>query len=279
MMRGMDSSPDRYIDVNGVKLAVDDRGTGGVPLVLVHGFTGGRVDWADVMDDLAIDRRVVAWDHRGHAESTNTGDIETYTFGQLVADMEVAIDALELDRFHLLGHSMGGIVSMQYVLAHPDRVHSLILMDTLARHDYIPPEIMDLMLENGRQHGTDGLADLMVEFERAQPRVEPARQELMLERARYKLSNMDLQAYVGLGSNLATFDSLVDRLRDEVRCPTTVLVGENDGGLRPAATEIVDAIDGAVEIVIPGAAHSPQEENRSAWLDAVRSHLDRVSDP
>jgi pimeloyl-ACP methyl ester carboxylesterase len=171
---------------------------------------------------------------------------------------------------------MGGIVSMRYVLAHPDRVRSLILMDTLARHDYIPPEIMDLMLENGRQHGMDGLAELMVEFERAQPRVEPARQELMLERARYKLSHMDLEAYLGLGSNLASFESLVERLRAELRCATTVLVGENDAGLRPAATEIVEAIDGAVEIVIPNAAHSPQEENREAWLDAVRSHLVRV---
>jgi pimeloyl-ACP methyl ester carboxylesterase len=274
----MDSSPDRYIDANGVKLAVDDRGAGGVPLVLVHGFTGSRIDWADVIDDLAVDRRVVAWDHRGHADSTNTGEADSYTFDQLVADMEVAIDALELDHFHLLGHSMGGIVSMRYVLAHPDRVHSLILMDTLARHEYIPPEVMDLMLDSARQHGMDGLAELMVEFERAQPRVEPARQAVMLERARYKLSNMDIEAYLGLGNSLATFDSLVDGLRNGVHCPTTVLVGENDAGLRPASTEIVEAIDGAVEIVIPNAAHSPQEENRSAWLDAVRSHLERVGD-
>lgn len=271
----MDSSPDRYIDVNGVKLAVDDRGHGGVPLVLVHGFTGGRVDWTDVIDELAIDRRVVAWDHRGHAESTNTGDIDTYTFDQLVADMEASIDALGLDRFDLLGHSMGGVVSMRYVLANADRVRSLILMDTLASNGYIPPEVMDLMLDNGRQHGMDGLADMMVAYERAQPRVEPARQDVMLERARYKLSNMDLEAYLGLGNELATFDSLVEQLGD-VRCPTTVLVGENDAGLRPASTEITQAIPGAAELVIPNAAHSPQEENRSAWLDAVSAHLERA---
>jgi pimeloyl-ACP methyl ester carboxylesterase len=270
MMRAMDSSPDRYIDANGVKLAVDDRGDGGVPLVLVHGFTGSRIDWADVIDDLA--------DHRGHADSTNTGEPDTYTFDQLVADMEVAIDALDLGRFHLLGHSMGGIVSMRYVLARSDRVHSLILMDTLARHEYIPPQVMELMLDSGRQQGMDGLAELMVEFERAQPRVDAARQDLMLERAHYKLSNMDLEAYLCLGNQLATFDSLVDRLRAEVRCPTTVLVGEDDAGLRPASTEIAEAIDGAVEIVIPNATHSPQEENRPAWLDAVRSHLQRVDD-
>jgi len=42
--------------------------------VLVHGFTGARIDWTDVIDDLARDRRVVAWTHRGHGDSTNTAD-------------------------------------------------------------------------------------------------------------------------------------------------------------------------------------------------------------
>ena len=52
--------PDRTLDIGAVTLAVDDRGGGdATPLVLVHGFTGGRIDWADVIDDLAADRRVV----------------------------------------------------------------------------------------------------------------------------------------------------------------------------------------------------------------------------
>ena len=102
--------PDRTIDTGSVTLAVDDRGSGdATPLVLIHGFTGGRIDWADVIDDLATDRRVVAWDHRGHSDSTNTGDPATYTFDQLVEDAVAALGALELDRFHLLGHSMGGV--------------------------------------------------------------------------------------------------------------------------------------------------------------------------
>jgi len=132
--------PDRTIDIGPVALAVDDRGSGSAtPLVLMHGFTGGRIDFEDVIDDLATDRRVVAWDHRGHSDSTNTGGASTYTFDQLVDDAVAAVDALELDRFHLLGHSMGGIVAQQFVLAHPDRVESLILMDTLAESATLLP--------------------------------------------------------------------------------------------------------------------------------------------
>ena len=60
--------PDRRVEVGGVSLACDVRGQGGTPLVLVHGFTGGRIDFADVIDELADARQVVAHDNRGHAD-------------------------------------------------------------------------------------------------------------------------------------------------------------------------------------------------------------------
>jgi pimeloyl-ACP methyl ester carboxylesterase len=275
MIRPMEIRPDRYVHAGDVKLAVDDRGSGGVPMLLVHGFTGSRVDFADVIDDLATDRRVVAWDHRGHAGSTNTGDIESYTFGHLVRDMEFLVDDLGLAAFHLLGHSMGGIVAMQYALAHPERVRSLILMDTLGKPQFVPLDFMELMIANARANGMEGVADQMLEYEVAQPRVPPQNRDAVLLRVAYKLTNMDIEAYEGFGRALTAFDSLLGPLA-AVRCPTTVIVGADDRGLRPAATELVQAIDGAVEVVIAEAVHSPQEENPSAWLSAMRAHLSRA---
>lgn len=272
--------PDRYLLVDGVRLALDDRGGGeSVPLALVHGFTGSRIDFADVIDDLAGDRRVVAWDHRGHADSTNTGDAATYTFDRLVADMEAVVDELGLGRFHLLGHSMGGIVSMRYALAHPDRVCSLILMDTLASPDVIPPDIMRFMIENLRSEGIEGLAAQAVALEAAQERVPAERRDAVLARVEHKMANVDPEAFAALGEALIGFDPLLDRLGREVRCPTTVLVGEGDVGLRAAATALATTIGGAVEVVIPDALHSPQEENPAAWLAAVREHLARAEHP
>src|SRR5690349_1300960 len=154
--------PDRMLDVGGVTLAVDDRGDGdATPLVLVHGFTGGRIDFADVIDDLAADRRVVAWDHRGHSDSTNTGDQATYTFDQLVDDALAALDALGLERFHLLGHSMGGVIAQRLVLERPERVETLILMDTLAEPLALPRAWVDGAVTNGREKGMVAVADFM----------------------------------------------------------------------------------------------------------------------
>ncbi len=67
-------------------------------------------------------RRVLTLEHRGHGHSTNTGDAPTYTFDQLVLDLTAVVDALDLDRFDLLGHSMGGTAATRYALAHPERL-------------------------------------------------------------------------------------------------------------------------------------------------------------
>ena len=119
--------------VNGVSLAYEDHGTGDRPLVLVHGFTGSRDDFREHMPALAGIGRTIAYDHRGHGDSTNTGNASTYTFEQLADDLRAFLDALGITRCDLLGHSMGGMVVLRFALRHPERVASLLLMDTSAR--------------------------------------------------------------------------------------------------------------------------------------------------
>jgi pimeloyl-ACP methyl ester carboxylesterase len=271
-------APDRVVAVNGVELAVDDRGEqaeDAVPLVLVHGFTGGRVDFADVIDALAEDRRVVTWDHRGHADSTNTGDPATYTFDQLAADMAGVLAELGINAFHLLGHSMGGVVAQRYVLAHPEQVRSLVLMDTAgAAMRGIPPELIEATVAKGRAEGMAAVAETMRQMLAAAPMPEGSRDRI-LERLVHKLSKMDVEAFDALGRALGEYPSMLERLGAEVTVPVTVIVGADDVGLRPAADALHEAIPGSSLVVIPYAAHSPQDENPAAWLAALRTHLAR----
>ncbi len=269
--------PDRLLDLGEVTLAVDDRGGGdATPLVLVHGFTGGRIDFVDVIDDLAADRRVVAWDHRGHSDSTNTHDRAGYTFDSLVADAVGALDALDLDRVHLLGHSMGGVVAQRLVLEHPERIESLVLMDTLAEPagDGIPQVWIDMVLATGRDQGMGAVAEMMARLAEGTSVALPEDQPRIADRNRHKTTNMDVEAFSGLADQLRTFEPLLPHL-GEITCPTTVLVGELDTALRGQADAIAAAVPGAELVVIEGAAHCPQEERRNAWIDAVRAHLGR----
>lgn len=275
--------PDATIDISTlggpVTLAVDDRGGGdALPLVLIHGFTGGRIDFADVIDTLAADRRVVAWDHRGHSDSTNTGDGTTYRFDVLAADAVAAIDALGIDRFHLLGHSMGGIVAQLVTLEHAERVASLILMDTLAEPsgEGIPQAWIDRTVTLGRTEGMAAVAEMMASFSAGTSVAAPEDQPRIAERNRHKLTHMDVEAFAALGEQLRSFDALLGRL-SEITCPTTVMVGELDKPLLEQADRIAAAVPGATHVVIDGAAHCPQEERPQAWLDAVHAHLSRAA--
>jgi pimeloyl-ACP methyl ester carboxylesterase len=92
---------------------------------------------------------------------------------------------------------------------------------------------------------------------------------------RAKLEQMDPAAFAALGDELAGSDTIIHRLVGFDRV-TTVIVGEKDSLLRAAADELAMTISGSVLVVIPEAGHSPQIENRSAWLAAVRAHLIRA---
>jgi pimeloyl-ACP methyl ester carboxylesterase len=90
-----------------------------------------------------------------------------------------------------------------------------------------------------------------------------------------KLAAMDPRALVDLAAAISQQASLVARL-GEIRCPTTVLVGESDLRFLPLADELAAGIPGAVLVRIPGGGHSPQRSARAAWLTAVRAHVERA---
>ncbi len=252
-------------------LAHSGRGTG-FPLVLTHGFTGSSLDWADVVEPLARERQVITFDHRGHGESPNTGDAASYTFDQLVADMAALVDSLALTRFDLLGHSMGGVVALRYALAHQGRLRSLILMDTAAGAQPGNADFMRAGIEIARTQGLDPIYTAIEGFLGTGDRA-----EVLRARLKTKLAQMDPAAFVSLGEELLVYPSVLDDLAT-LDLPTTVIVGEHDSGLRDAADALAATIPEATLVVIPDAAHSPQDENRSAWLAAIEHHLARVDD-
>ena len=245
--------------------------------MLLHGFTGAALDFVDVIPALAASRRVVAYDQRGHGDSTNTGDASTYTFDQLTADLAGFADArVSAAPFDLLGHSMGGIISLRYVLAHPERVRSLVLMDTGAAPAGKLGDVFGPLAQLGREQGMAAVFATVKRFWVQQAEAAGlAAPDVMMQRVESKFTRMDPEAFGALADALGEYPSMVERL-DEIRCPTTVLVGENDSGLRASADVLAARIPGAELIVIPDAGHSPQEDQPQLWIDAVQHHLARV---
>jgi pimeloyl-ACP methyl ester carboxylesterase len=120
-------------------LAVLDGGDEGLPVVFVHGLAGAAAHWREQLLHLWPRRRALAIDLRGHGGSSPAPD-GGYRIADLAADVAAVVDALELDRFALVGHSLGALVTCRYAADHPERVAGLLLADPNGDQSRLPRE-------------------------------------------------------------------------------------------------------------------------------------------
>ncbi len=268
----------KTLEHGGLTTSYYDEGEGDV-FVLVHGFTGGKVDFLEEVTLLAERFRVIAPDNRGHGESTNTGDADGYRIDQLVADLESFSSALALDHFHLLGHSLGGMVAMRYALAFPEKLASLVLMDTSSK-PLERPAYWSTMLSIFETKGPDALAEMTKAGTTSSPEAMNGVRELgedeYFSRASEKLRQMDLEAFRGLGDELFSQQDVTDELA-AIGVPTTVMVGAADVPFLKASKAMAEQIPNAALEIIEDAAHCPQWENAKAWRGVIARHFERAA--
>jgi pimeloyl-ACP methyl ester carboxylesterase len=128
-------------------LGVDDGGRGGLPVVLVHSLAGSSAHWSGTLERLRPTRRAVALDLRGHgrSEPPKNGD---YSIAGMAGDIEAVVDTLDIRKFILVGHSMGGGVALTYAGDHPDRIAGLLLLDPIGDGTQIAADEAKTFLES-----------------------------------------------------------------------------------------------------------------------------------
>jgi len=175
------------VDLGGVRLAIAEAGTGGRPLMLVHGFTGAKEDFSDFLEPLAERGwHAVAPDLRGHGASDHPGEEESYSLAIIAADLLALADALGWGRFVLLGHSMGGMVAQQLLLARPERVTGLVLMDTThGPIDWVEADTRELAAAIVREQGIPALMEALKLLRDEDPLMTPAFLRLLHDKPGY----------------------------------------------------------------------------------------------
>jgi len=268
----------RVVVDDGVGLEVVEQGSGPT-LLLVHGFGGAKEDFADQVAALAARYHVVTFDHRGHGESDGPSDASAYSLDRLAADTVAVADAVGAEQFRLLGHSMGGMIARRLVLAHPQRVEALVLMDTSPGPvPGIDGELLEMGAVIALNEGMPELKRIMDEF---QPLGTPAYEKLMAERPGYREFNdrkwetLSPMMWATMGREIRDQPDQLAALA-AVACPTLVIVGVQDEPFVDVSRAMADTIAGAELVVIPDAGHSPQFENPDAWLTALERFLARV---
>ncbi|MDB5698528.1 MAG: alpha/beta hydrolase [Alphaproteobacteria bacterium] len=112
----------------GVTLKVAIGGVG-EPILFLHGFPESHRSWRHVLHNLSADHQVIAPDQRGFSGSDKPPEVAAYRTKEIVADVIALADALDIERFTLVGHDWGGAIAWAAALKHPGRVERLVIVN------------------------------------------------------------------------------------------------------------------------------------------------------
>jgi 3-oxoadipate enol-lactonase len=244
------------------------KGSGGVPLLFLHGVGSDRSAWSGQLVRFGGERMTIAIDMPGYGDSEPGR--ETGSGREEFARAALAVlDALEVEKAHVCGLSLGGVVALEMVGQAPERVASLVLADTFARH----PEgfaILDRSLAGVAALGMAGLAGSRADALLAHP-ADPDVRRAVVD----TMSRIDSAAY----ARAAEAVWLADQRRQaaSVSCPTLVLYGSEDRITPPALSEeLKSLIPHAGLIEIAGAGHLPNLEQPAIFNRVLAAFLAEV---
>lgn len=251
-----------YIDRNGVRIYYEDEGRGPA-LLLTHGYSATLRMWEPQVVALASRFRVLRWDMRGHGASESPQDPHAYSHAATVADMAAVLDDAGVDRAVIGGLSLGGYMSLEFHLAHPDRVRALVLCDTGPGYKK----------DDAREAWNRYAEGFALKYEERGLEALGASAEVRVARHR-SAAGLALAAR-GI---LTQQDARVIESLPAIRVPTLLVVGGEDKPFLTGMRYMAEKIPGAVHVVIEGAGHAPNLETPAAFNDVLARFLDGISD-
>jgi pimeloyl-ACP methyl ester carboxylesterase len=290
-----------FAEVNGLRLAYESYGTGDGDAILLLGGTGTQlIDWPRELIDELVDRgfRVIAFDSRDVGLSTKLDSLGLpdweaviralqqgrppplpYSLDDMADDAVGLLDALGIQRAHLVGVSQGGIIAQRAAIRYPDRVRALTLFMSGSGNPQHPvpaqPERLAEVDEPPADTSFDALVDYQMSVARAFAGRDYPPDEAELRR---KVEQAVQRGYHQEGLFRHQAAALAASYQDRrealgrVGAPTVVVQGDDDP-LVPVASvrEVAESIPGAEFVLVPGMGHDLPEELAEMFAGLIAS--------
>tara|TARA_Y100000588_G_scaffold13600_2_gene14668 strand:- start:7393 stop:8196 length:804 start_codon:yes stop_codon:yes gene_type:complete len=228
-------------------------------LLFIHGYTGDISDWQNQIEYFKNKYTVLALDLRGHGLTDSPKDRSKYTRVIMGDDVISLIEFLGLNKFHIVGHSMGGSIAQYIALKIPSKIRTLTLISSsfMIRQEK-DPELSD-WLQSRRQLAQEfGMTSVaqqapLIPDDSMMP-------EHRIKYERYRLSRMSVDAFIGTSEGFKIQDRVDERVGD-IKIPTMIICGELDSEtMLKNSLNLSELITGSELDIIPSAQHSPQWE-------------------
>jgi 3-oxoadipate enol-lactonase len=259
--------------VNGsVRIAWERHGVG-EPLLLIHGLGYARWGWEPVLPGLAERYDVILFDNRGIGHSDAPPG--PYTVAQMAEDAVRVLDEAEVERAHVVGTSLGGMVAQELVLAHPDRVDRLVLACTTpggAKAHPMPQQTVSLLAEAATLEPAVALRRFVENA--LSPSTVAARPEVVERILQHRLATTQPPAaWAAQAAAGVAFDAY-DRVA-AAAAPTLVQTGTEDVVVDPRNSEILcELLRDATLVRFPVCGHLFFWERPVEFVDSVTSFLE-----
>ncbi len=223
----------------------------GPPLILIHGVGSSGGNWQKIVDVLQHEFMCICCDLRGHGASPKPPT--PYTLDMLVADLEQLRCRLNIEKFHVTGHSLGGMIGPAYAHQYPSRILSLGMLSTAAFRTQKERQGVNNLVDKLEDSGIEPLLDSLIQ-RWFTPQLVNSHPEIVEARRQQVLGN-DPAVFASVFRIYATTE--MEHFLHEIKAPTLVLTGENDGGCNPRINHSMAAALPNSELrILPQLRHS-----------------------
>jgi pimeloyl-ACP methyl ester carboxylesterase len=244
----------------------------GLPVVLLHGFPLNAAIWHKQQLDLGDRFRVITPDLRGHGRSPVPKD--GYEMESMAGDILAMLDSMRIQQAMILGHSMGGYVTLAAWRLAPERFAALGLIASHAAADTpAGKEGRRKLAEKVAAEGSQPVADAMLPKLFGKDSTPP---EIVVEQVRQMIMNSPRAGLIGAINGMANRADSTDLLKG-MKIPMLIVAGADDQIIpRDKVEAIAKAVKGSKLTIIEKAGHMPMLEQPDATTAAIREFLNTV---
>jgi pimeloyl-ACP methyl ester carboxylesterase len=275
-----------FVNLDGVRFHYQQKGAG-PDVVLVHAVTSNMAVWLfiNLVDILAEDFRVTAYDLRGHGASD--APAEGYTSADMAQDFERLHAALELEPAFLVGHSFGAVVAMHAAVLYPQRVRGLILSDPyFPGLAHLEPnlaeagvwrDLRETLIQGGAKLGSAvDFSELFQAVAELTPEQKERIGKNMGPSSLRWLAQLPRLARTTCGRDVFAVAGLTAERLGQVRQPVVALYDEHTS-FQATRRFLEQRLHDCKVQMVPGARHMAPLENSAAFIHLVQKHLRELS--
>lgn len=265
---------------DGVRLAFEETGSG-APVVFVHEFAGDLRSWEPQVRHLSRRYRCITWNARGFPPSDVPDDTGAYSQERARDDVLAVLDALDIERAHVVGLSMGGFATLHFGLAHPGRARSLVVAGV--GYGAEPDQRERFRSEadiTARILRTEGMAawaaayslgPTRVQFQNKDPRGWREFADMLAEHS----AAGSAHTQQGVQKERPSVFGLADGMK-ELTVPTLIVTGDEDWPCLVPSVFMKRTIPSAGLLVVPNTGHTVNLEEPAAFNAALADFFAQV---